>query len=51
MNRYKTTFAVFGFQYAEVETELPLSPEDVKVVAVYSDLEETGKFACSDPLL
>ena len=51
LNRYKTTFAVFGFQYAEVETELPLSPEDVKVVAVYSDLEETGKFACSDPLL
>ena len=50
-NRYKTTFAVFGFQYAEVETTLPLTPENVQAVAVYSDMEETGEFECSDPLL
>ena len=51
LNRYKTTFAVFGFQFAEVETELELRAEDVVAIAVYSDLERTGDFSSSNALL
>ena len=50
-NDYKTTFAVFGFQYAEVETDLELDPERIEAIAVYSDLERTGDFRSSNPLL
>ena len=51
LNEYKTTFAVFGFQYAEVETDIELQPEDVTAIAVYSDIEQTGFFECSNELL
>lgn len=50
-NDYKTTFAVFGFQYAEVETDVELNPEDIEAIAVYSDLEQTGFFTSSNELL
>ncbi|MBQ4208446.1 MAG: family 78 glycoside hydrolase catalytic domain, partial [Clostridia bacterium] len=51
VNDYKTTFAVFGFQYAEIETDAALGEADVTAVAVYSDLEETGTFKSSNELL
>ena len=51
LNEYKTTFAVFGFQYAEVDTDIELKPEDVTAIAVYSDLEQTGFFESSNELL
>lgn len=51
VNEYKTTFAVFGFQYAEVETDIELDPEKIRCIAVYSDLEKTGEFDCSNELL
>ena len=51
LNEYKTTLAVFGFQYAEVETDIELQPEDVTAIAVYSDIEQTGFFECSNELL
>ncbi|MBR1780355.1 MAG: family 78 glycoside hydrolase catalytic domain, partial [Oscillospiraceae bacterium] len=51
VNEYKTTFAVFGFQYAEVETDVALNPEDISAIAVYSDLEQTGTFKSSNALL
>ena len=51
LNEYKTTFAVFGFQYAEVETDMELHPEDVTAIAVYSDIEQTGFFESSNELL
>lgn len=50
-NDYKTTFAVFGFQYALVESEVEFSPEDFTAIAVYSDLEQTGFFSSSNELL
>ena len=50
-NHYRTRFAVFGFRYAEVDTEVELRPEDIEAVAVYSDMEETGEFRSSNPLL
>ncbi len=51
LNEYKTTFAVFGFRYAEVETELDLRPEHVTAIAVYSDISQAGWFECSNELL
>lgn len=50
-NRYKTTFSVFGFRYAEVETEHELRSNEVTAIAVYSDLEQTGFFESSNELL
>lgn len=50
-NDYKTTFAVFGFQYAEVDTDIELQPEDVTAIAVYSDIAQTGFFESSNTLL
>ncbi len=51
LNEYKTRFAVFGFQYALVETDVPFTPEDFTAHAVYSDLERTGWFRSSGELL
>lgn len=50
-NHYKTTFAIFGFQYALVETGVPFRPENFTAIAVYSDLETTARFDSSNPLL
>ena len=51
LNHYKTAFAVFGFRYAEVDTEISLDPENISAIAVYSDMEPTGTFASSNQLL
>ena len=51
LNVYQTKFAVFGFQYAEIDSDVNIKAEDVRSVAVYSDLEETGTFRCSNELL
>ena len=51
VNDYKTRFAVFGFRYVLVETEVAWKPDDFKAIAVYSDMEPTGDFTCSNPLL
>ena len=51
VNEYKTTFAVFGFRYAEVDTDVELRPDDVEAIAVYSDMEELGEFNSSNELL
>ncbi|WP_395243240.1 family 78 glycoside hydrolase catalytic domain [Agromyces sp. MMS24-K17] len=48
-NRYKTEFAVFGFRYALVEADVAFEASDFRAIAVYSDLEQTGEFECSNP--
>ena len=50
-NHYKTSFAIFGFQYVLVETDVPFRAEDFTAIAVYSDLERTGWFESSHALL
>ena len=45
---YKPSFTVFGFRYAEVIGDIEIDPADFETVAVYSDLEQTGQFSCSD---
>jgi alpha-L-rhamnosidase len=44
---YKMTFAVFGFQYAKIITDVAFDPKDFYAVAVYSDMEKAGDFSCS----
>jgi len=46
---YKTSFTVFGFRYAQIIGDVQVHPEDFTAIAVYSDLEQTGDFSCSDP--
>lgn len=48
---YKTSFAVFGFRYAEVETDIAIKPENFTAIAVYSDMETVGEFNCSNPMI
>ena len=47
-DHYKTSFAVFGFRYAQVIGDVAIDPEDFTAIAVYSDLAQTGDFSCSD---
>ena len=48
VEEYKPHFAVFGFRYALVEG---IEDADFEAVAVYSDMEETGDFRCSNELV
>ena len=50
LNIYKTKFAIFGFQYAEV-TGCDLNNAKFEAIAVYSDMEETLAFESSNGLL
>ncbi|MFI1736036.1 family 78 glycoside hydrolase catalytic domain [Streptomyces acidicola] len=49
---YEPRFTFHGFRYAEV-TGWPgiLDSSQVEAVVLHSDMEPTGSFACSDPLL
>ncbi|CAM4258086.1 alpha-L-rhamnosidase [Paenibacillus endophyticus] len=49
---YRPQFAIFGFRYVRVK-KYPgeIMAENFTAVAVYSDLEETGDFNCSNPLI
>lgn len=51
VNSYKTKFAIFGFRYVLAEGDVSFSPEDFTAIAVYSDMEETLSFDCSNELI
>lgn len=51
INSYKTEFAIFGFQYVLVESNIDIHEEDFTAIAVCSRLEETSSFSCSNELL
>lgn len=44
---YKTSFAVFGFRYVQIEGYVDIDPSNFSAISVYSDMEQTGSFACS----
>ena len=48
---YKTRFTIFGFRYVELHTDIEIDPEQFKAIAVYSNMEQTGEFSCSNPLV
>jgi len=45
---YTPSFSVFGFRYMLLEG---IDKGDFTAVALYSDMETTGKFTCSNPLI
>lgn len=51
LNEYKTKFAIFGFQYVLVESDIEISVDDFTAIAVYSTFQETLKFDSSNELL
>lgn len=51
VNEYKPNFAIFGFTYMEIDTDIDISTDDFTAIAVYSDMEETGFFDSSNELL
>lgn len=50
-NHYKTTFAIFGFQLVQVETDVAYEAADFTAIAVYSDMERRTFFDSSNGLL
>ncbi|HOO28279.1 MAG TPA: family 78 glycoside hydrolase catalytic domain, partial [Lachnospiraceae bacterium] len=50
-NKYKTRFAIFGFQYVEIDTDIALLAENFTGIAVYSGFTQTGRFRSSNQLL
>ena len=51
VNEYRPKFFYGGFQYAQIETDIPFEPEDFTQIALYSDFPFTSSFSCSNPLL
>lgn len=47
-NHYKSKFTIWGFRYAKVETEIDLGSAEFTSIAVYSKMDQTGFFECSD---
>jgi alpha-L-rhamnosidase len=47
-DEYKMSFSVFGFRYAELETDIAIDTSTFQAIAVYSDMEQTGSFECSN---
>lgn len=47
-NHYKSRFTIWGFRYAKVETDVDLSDAAFTSIAVYSRMEQLGRFECSD---
>ncbi len=48
VNVYHAKFTIWGFRYAKVETDIDLSKAQFTSIAVYSDMQQTGYFNCSD---
>lgn len=48
---YTPLFSYFGFRYVLLEGLPNPHPEDFPAAAVYSDMEVTGQFHCSNPLI
>lgn len=49
---FEPYFSVSGFRYIKIEGMTgEVKPEDFKAVAIYSDLDETGHFECSNELV
>ena len=51
LNVYKPKFFYGGFQYAEIDTDIPFEKDDFEAIAVYSDFKQTGFFECSNEMI
>ena len=48
LNYYKSKFTIWGFRYAKVEIDVELTHATFTAIAVYSKMDQTGWFECSD---
>ncbi|MBQ8159485.1 MAG: family 78 glycoside hydrolase catalytic domain [Clostridia bacterium] len=48
LNEYKPSFALFGFRYAKVETDIDLTDASFTAIAVYSKMPQVGRFECGN---
>lgn len=49
---YEPTFTFYGFRYLELTGDvLDIKEEDISAVVLHTDMERTGDFSCSNPLL
>ena len=49
---YKSMFSISGFRYVKVEgVDFEKNHPEFEAIAVYSDMEETGDFTCSNELI
>lgn len=52
VEKYKPQFSVFGFRFVKLENWCgEVKPESFTAIAVYSEIEQTGWFSCSEPLV
>jgi len=52
LEEWEPRFTFHGFRYVEVSVSVPeVQIESLTAFALYSDMEETGEFSCSHPLL
>ena len=51
LNEYTMRFAIFGYQYIQVEADFEFDPSNFTAIAVYSDFETTFSFDSSNTLL
>jgi alpha-L-rhamnosidase len=48
---FEPHFTFFGFRYIKIEGLSEIKPENFTAVALYSNMQPTGTFACSNPLI
>ncbi len=49
---YEPTFTFYGFRYVEISGwPGKLTADDIEAVVIHSDLAQTGRFSCSNPLI
>ncbi|MFW5861225.1 MAG: family 78 glycoside hydrolase catalytic domain [Spirochaetota bacterium] len=49
---YKPSFTAHGFRYVKLENwPEQVRPENFTAIAIYSDMQETGYFQCSNPMI
>jgi len=53
LEEYEPQYTYFGFRYLEISgwPAEKLAKDDIWAYAVYSDLEQSGDFSCSEPLI
>ena len=49
LNEYKGKFFIAGFRYLDIEGDIEVI--ELKQIALYSSLEETSSFECSNELI
>ena len=50
-NNYHGKFFISGFKYALVKSKVKIKKDDIKQIALYTNLKDTSSFSCSNELI